>query len=734
MIQSLRRTSPLAALLLLALLVRDASAHANLLRAEPAPNSAHPTPPTAVVLWFSEPLEPAASGILLLDGSGQPVTPATATVDPADAAIMRLALPPLQPGLYTVAWHTLSTVDGHVTRGVYPFVVGEGQAAPVGSMAGGSAPPGSFGEARPLDVLARIAALIGGALVMGGCALHLALWRPVRAALALPPTAGDPALARLLALGIGGLMAGLLLTLIAQLIAIGPFGSPAAVFFQSRFGAVTGLRLAIIVLLALLARRAAGGGGWPPLLGGVVASALLFVTTTALSHSAALTNAQAAALLNHWLHLSAASLWLGGLAHLLLVVLPAVRSLPAERRGEALATLIARFSPLAGAAVAALVASGMLSSWLHVGNRAALLTTAYGQTLLLKLALIVPLLALAARHLRHARRRVAADQGAQRRFGRTLAGETAVGGLVLVVAGLLTGLGPARTALQAQQAEALTLRQPIPPLAAALTIRPPQPGVSRFELRLTTERGQPYTTARRVRLRFTPPDASLGTTETLAEAQPDGSYLAEGAFLSLTGPWQVELQVQRPEGYDLFARYDLLVSESIRQAAPATGATTVARLEWGLIGTGAGIVLLAFWLRRQRPHLATAPLVLVVGLVLLSVGWLFGSAPLAADEVRRGTVNPVQPTADSIAQGEALYTQHCVKCHGPAGEGDGPLAASLTPPPLNLQIHAPLHTDGEIFGWLTEGIPGTAMPAFAGTIPTEGRWHLVNYLRALTAR
>lgn len=34
--------------------------------------------------------------------------------------------------------------------------------------------------------------------------------------------------------------------------------------------------------------------------------------------------------------------------------------------------------------------------------------------------------------------------------------------------------------------------------------------------------------------------------------------------------------------------------------------------------------------------------------------------------------------------GRDLYLRHCASCHGPAGRGDGPVAASLNRPPTDL--------------------------------------------------
>ncbi len=96
-------------------------------------------------------------------------------------------------------------------------------------------------------------------------------------------------------------------------------------------------------------------------------------------------------------------------------------------------------------------------------------------------------------------------------------------------------------------------------------------------------------------------------------------------------------------------------------------------------------------------------------------------------------VNPIPPNADSIAEGEALYIENCLPCHGPAGAGDGPVGITLNPPPADLTIHtAPgVHPDGRLYDWITNGFPASVMPAFQSQLTDEERWHLVNYIRTL---
>ena len=123
--------------------------------------------------------------------------------------------------------------------------------------------------------------------------------------------------------------------------------------------------------------------------------------------------------------------------------------------------------------------------------------------------------------------------------------------------------------------------------------------------------------------------------------------------------------------------------------------------------------------------------------ILVFLGTLAIISDPPADVVQAGKIFPLNPLvadADSVAVGEILYNENCVMCHGTTGAGDGPVGASLNPPPADLRVHAASgsHPDGELFVWVTEGVPfNPVMPAFGEKLDSEERWHLVNYLRTL---
>jgi mono/diheme cytochrome c family protein len=98
--------------------------------------------------------------------------------------------------------------------------------------------------------------------------------------------------------------------------------------------------------------------------------------------------------------------------------------------------------------------------------------------------------------------------------------------------------------------------------------------------------------------------------------------------------------------------------------------------------------------------------------------------------------NPIPANSGSVAAGQAVFTTNCVPCHGVSGKGDGPIGLTLNPRPADLTIHAVpgVHSDGQLFEWITNGFPGSVMPAFRTTLSDDDRWNLVNYIRTFAPR
>jgi high-affinity iron transporter len=95
---------------------------------------------------------------------------------------------------------------------------------------------------------------------------------------------------------------------------------------------------------------------------------------------------------------------------------------------------------------------------------------------------------------------------------------------------------------------------------------------------------------------------------------------------------------------------------------------------------------------------------------------------------------PVSPKqAPDLKRGAALYQENCASCHGTTGHGDGPLAASLNPPPIALSDHERAK-ERSVFSLqqiISHGVPGTSMPSFS-RLSEDERWALAFFASTLS--
>jgi copper transport protein len=324
-----------------------------------------------------------------------------------------------------VRWHALSA-DGHVVSGVYTF--GVGVAAPPPTEAYGAAGPGWR------DHLVRWVYFVSLALLLGGLAFRLVV----------VPGPMPPQYERRFfwVVGVGvvatiesGILAFLVRAEDALQLPFGRllYGDLAPIANGTRFGiafiAMT-LGYALVAALVFLAwltdRRLLL---WPAL-----ALGLGFASGLSLSgHSAVDRGASWASELADWVHLSAATIWIGGLVQLALCVWPAAP----ERRREA----FLRFARLAPVLIALLVGAGVYLSVLRLPHLSDLWRAGYGHVLLIKLGLVSVALSWGGVH--HFLVRPLLERGrVPSGTIRSLAGESAVGVAILLAAAVLVDSKP----------------------------------------------------------------------------------------------------------------------------------------------------------------------------------------------------------------------------------------------------------------------------------------------------
>jgi len=86
-------------------------------------------------------------------------------------------------------------------------------------------------------------------------------------------------------------------------------------------------------------------------------------------------------------------------------------------------------------------------------------------------------------------------------------------------------------------------------------------------------------------------------------------------------------------------------------------------------------------------------------------------------------------SAEGLQRGTQVFMQNCAPCHGIAGDGKGTAATALMPAPADFRLKQP---DFEyILQVLSNGIPGTGMPAWKDQIPEPDRRALAAFVRSL---
>jgi copper transport protein len=430
-----------AALLVLVVLAYPgtAAAHATLDKTTPDVGQRLRTAPREVRLQFDQSVRALSSAIQVFDAKGRLVSGAPRTLA-GDSRIVVASVRHLPRGGYTVRWATISN-DGHVGRGVFTFGV-RAAAPPIDEAFGASGPGTSEHVVRWLYFLCL-------ALLTGGLGFRLFVLRGNMTAEV------ERRFYRVTGIGVvAALQVGTLAFLLRAEDALQlPFtaflyGDLSPFAHSTRFGkafVVMELGFALVAALVYLA--------W--LTGRDLLLWAAFLLSLGLGSGLSLSSHQSD---DHgwlpsfadWAHLSAATLWIGGLLSLGLVVW----------NDQALRPMAFwRFSELAGPLVAVVVAAGVYMTFKRFPALNDLWSVGYGRLLLVKLALVGLALSWGAFHHFVVRPRLDRPVVA-RGLPKSLAGEATVAVAILLLAAILVdSKPPAKPASPPARAAAVVTRR-----------------------------------------------------------------------------------------------------------------------------------------------------------------------------------------------------------------------------------------------------------------------------------
>ena len=405
--------------LLVIITAAPASAHARLVSTDPAEDAVVATRPDAVRLTFDQAVQTVAEGVTLFSADRAP-RPLTGT---AVGATVQIPLPDdLAPGTYLIGWRVRSE-DSHPISGVLEFSIGHRGPPPLGPQLTAT------DAAEPFRIVAQSLAYLG---LLG--AIGLAVFDGVLAGVpaAARTRRGTRLRHRLERIGMAAAVVGAIGLAVIAGVTGAPIFEPLLVVLL----VVCGLALVLAVpdRGTRVGRLLAGSGV-------VIAAASVLPVGHSRTEEPGWLMLPA-----DLLHVLTGGIWLGGLIGLV-IVLSSMREAGPDQEVDAgpVATVLGRFSVLAGTALVALAVTGTVQALLILPEPRALIDTGFGRTLLVKIGLTAVAAVIALdNHFRLAPRVRAAGAGTAgvRMLRRAAINEAAVIGLAVVTAGVLVGLSP----------------------------------------------------------------------------------------------------------------------------------------------------------------------------------------------------------------------------------------------------------------------------------------------------
>jgi copper transport protein len=549
-----------------------AFAHARLVGTTPETGSTVKAQPEQVIFKFDQPVGGDEGAVRVYDAAGEEVDDGDVEHPGGVQSQLGVGLEPgLPDGTYTATYRVISA-DTHIVYGGLTFNLGHATKGGVVSVAGlisedqsGEVTKLAFGVVRFLDYVS-IALMVGGLIFLAfafapGLAEVGGEESRLRAAGAAMRGRAVPLLAFAIVLGLVISLLGILLqgaSAAGESLWSSLKWSIVEDTLDSRFGTVWLLRaidwaaLGVVGVAWLKLPRARR---WlVPLM--VVGCAYL-VTTPAFAGHPSVESPVGVMFPSDVIHVLASSVWVGGVAFLVLALPVAARTLEPPGRTRLLLATLARFSPVALGSVVALAVTGLVQAYIDVRRVEDLVTTTYGLLVLAKMVLLAVLVGFGwvnkdkiIPRLRKLVEGAAAPGSVGDLMRRSLRGELA---LMLVVFGVTAALIAYTPPIDAPPGP-FTTAAPLGPAEMEVKVDPAQVGLNTVEVRITDPKtGKPFTKSKELTMNARLPSLGVGPLKLEPKAEGPGRYVVSDASLTPAGEWVLEV-TDRVSAFDEFAQ------------------------------------------------------------------------------------------------------------------------------------------------------------------------------------
>ncbi|PHB53864.1 copper resistance protein [Bacillus toyonensis] len=513
------------ACVLIILIPKSASAHAYVVKSNPVENETLKKAPTVVKIEFDEDIQVSHFNTLFVrDTSGKRVDLKDAHIDKRNKKLLEAGVKEnLKDGLYSIQWKAISA-DGHPIQGVIPFQIGLAEAG------ADDVQVEEMGYVPQIDMIMERGVLYTSfSLFLGVLFFNLIIYK------------GDAIEVhsrskRIIWISLIGIFISLLCNLplqakinadVSWLEAFNPLLLKETLQL-SVFGYVWITQMALISLLIIVTyfavkrEKLSSFKVWSiP----IILFIGLLVMKAFNSHAFGLKFKDIAVVMD-FLHLFAASLWVGGLSSIILLL---------RKEDDKWTTYwdaIKRFSPWATGAVIVIVLTGLFNSTFFIPTIHSLFDTKYGLALLAKILLFVFMGILGIIH--YVKGKMRAQQG----LGATVKVECIIGIIVFVIVAFMTNVqtppmpptGPFTESKQLDNGYELTLH-----------VSPNKVGQNKFHITLKDEKGQPVTDIEQMILTTQSLDMNMGKGSFKVSAISPGEYEAEGMYINMTGNWNIHV-------------------------------------------------------------------------------------------------------------------------------------------------------------------------------------------------